>query len=202
MPNPVIKSPPYREYVTLIDNDGNELAIGAAGGLSADIATIAAGENIIGKLGFPDIVVTVTPTVDTSAYAASDLLFVSTEIPSATRVNGGTCILQSVVILDKADQGVPITLVFSNANANFGAPNSAPSPSDAAAAAVIGHVAIVAEDYVDLGASKVAYAVGFGALMQAGAGTTSIYVAGINGTGTPTYGAASDLVFQFGFLRA
>lgn len=202
MTNPVIKSPLYREYVTLIDGAGDEIAIGSAGGLSADIATIAAGENVIGKVGFPDIVVTVTPTVDTSAYTSGDLLFRSVEIPSAVRANGGTCILQSVVLLDKADQGVAMTLVFANANTPFGVPNSAPNPTDAGAATVLGHVAVATGDYVDLGGSKVAYITNLGVLMQADASATSLYVAGINSTGTPTYGAASDLVFKFGFLRS
>jgi hypothetical protein len=40
-----------------------------------------------------------------------------------------------------------------------------------------------------------------GLLLKAGASTTSIYIAAVNGTGTPTYGA-SDLVLQIGLLRS
>lgn len=153
-------------------------------------------------VGSPDIVVTVVPTVDTNAYASGDLLFDSVEIPAAVRVNGGTCILQSVTLLDDADQGVAMTLIFANAATDFGAANSAPDPDDTEAGTVIGHVAIAAADYVDLGASKVACIKNIGLLMQAGAATTSLYVAGVNSTGTPTYAAADDLHIQLGFLRS
>src|SRR5512133_1698421 len=64
-----------------------------------------------GVVSTSDIVVTVTPTVDTSAYAAGDLLFDSTEVANAVRANGSTCILQSLTVIDKGDQGVGFTLL-------------------------------------------------------------------------------------------
>lgn len=149
----------------------------------------------------PDIVVTVTPTLDTSAYASGDLLFDSTEIASAVRANGGTAILQSLTLIDKADQGVAMTLLFANAATDFGTLNSVPDPDDTEAATVIGHVAVTTGHYVDLGGAKVACIRNIGLLLQAGAAATSLYVAAINGTGTPTYGA-NDLVLQLGFLRS
>lgn len=155
-------------------------------------------------VGAPDIVVTVTPTVGAGAdftFDASDLVFDATEIANAVRVNGGTCILQTITLLDKADQGVAMTLVFANAATDFGTIDSAPDPDDTESGTVLGTVAITTSDYVDLGANKVATIRNIGLLMQAGAASTSLYVAGINGTGTPTY-EASGLVFQFGFLRS
>lgn len=149
----------------------------------------------------PDIVVTVTPTLDTNAYGSGDLLFDSTEIANAVRANGGHAVLQSVTLLDKADQGVAMTLVFANAATDFGTPNSAPDPDDTEAATVIGTVVVGTGDYIDLGANRVACVRGIGLLLKAGAATTSLYVAGVNGTGTPTFGA-SDLVLQLGFLRS
>lgn len=151
--------------------------------------------------GSPDFVVSVTPTLDTNAYAAGDLLFDSTEIASAVRANGGTAILQSITMLDKADQGVDMTLVFANVATDFGTLNAAPDPDDTESGTVIGHVAVFSGDYVDLGANRVACVRNVGLMLKAGAATTSLYVAGINGTGTPTY-AASDLVIQFGFMRS
>jgi hypothetical protein len=151
--------------------------------------------------GSPDFVVSVTPTLDTNAYAAGDLLFDSTEIAAAVRANGGTAILQSITMLDKADQGVDMTLVFANAATDFGTLNAAPDPDDTESGTVIGHVAVFSGDYVDLGANRVACVRNVGLMLKAGAATTSLYVAGINGTGTPTY-AASDLVIQFGFMRS
>jgi hypothetical protein len=168
---------------------------------NVDVATIAAGENVIGLVGSPDAVITVTPTLDTNAYASGDLLFDSTEVAAAVRANAYTALLQSVTIIDKADQGVAFTLLIANAATDFGTLNAAPDPDDTEAATVIGHVPIAASDYVDLGASKVACIRNIGLLLKAGAATTSLHVAGINGTGTPTY-ANGDLVIQLGFLRS
>lgn len=149
----------------------------------------------------PDIVVTVTPTLDTNAYASGDLLFDSTEVASAVRANGSHAILQSVTVIDKADQKVAFTLLFANAAADFGTLNSAPDPDDTEVATVIGHVSVAAGDYIDLGGAAVACVRNLGLVLKAGAATTSLFIAGVNGTGTPTY-AASDLVFQLGFLRS
>lgn len=162
---------------------------------------LAAGTNLIGLVGASDIAVTVTPTCDTNAYASGDLIFDSTEIAAAARANGGHCILQSVVIHDKADQGVALTLVIANAATDFGTLNSAPDPDDTEAATIIGWLPVTTTDYIDVGASKVACLRGLGLGLKAGAATTSLYLAGINGTGTPTYGA-SDLVVTLYFMRA
>ena len=109
---------------------------------NVDIASIAAGETLIGLIGSSDIVVTVTPTVDTSAYASGDLLFDSAEVAAAVRANGYCAVLQSVTVLDKADQGVAFTLLIANAATDFGAANSAPDPDDTEAGTVIGWVPI------------------------------------------------------------
>lgn len=151
--------------------------------------------------GSPDFVVSVTPTLDTNAYAAGDLLFDSTAIAAAVRVNGGTAILQSITMLDKADQGVGMTLLFANAATDFGTLNAAPDPDDTESGTVIGHCAIVAADYIDLGANRVACIRNIGLMLKAGAATTSLYVAAVNGSGTPTY-ANGDLVLQLCFMRS
>ena len=148
-----------------------------------------------------DVVVTVTPTLDTNAYANGDLLFDSTEVASAVRENGDTAILESITIIDKADQAVAFTILIANASTDFGTLNAAPDPDDTEAATVIGWVPVGIGDYVDLGGASVACIRNIGLLTQAGGSTTSFYIAGVNGTGTPTY-AASDLVFYLGFLRS
>lgn len=174
----------------------------ALAGTSGDYSPVLLDANGQVKVlsGFPDIVVTVQPTLDTNAYASGDLLFDSASIANAVRANGGTCILQTVTILDDADQGVPFTLVFANAATDFGTLNSAPDPDDTEAATVIGCVEVLAADYIDLGASKLACIKNIGLLLQADAAATTIWVAGINGTSTPTF-AADDLHIKFGLLR-
>ncbi len=183
----------------VLSSDVNTVTLGAG---SAAVGKLAASENVIGLVGASDIVVTINPTTEAAAFAAGDLLFDSTEIVNAVRANGYTCILQSITLLDDADQGVPMTLVFANAATDFGTLNSAPDPDDAEAATVIGHVEIAAGDYIDLGASKIACIKNIGLLLKAGAATTSIYVAGINGASAPTYAATDDLHIALGFLRS
>lgn len=166
-----------------------------------DVLSIAAGENLVGLVGASDIVVTVTPTLDTNAYGSGDLLFDSTEVANAVRVNGTCAVLQSVTIIDKADQGVAFTLLIADTNTDWGTLNSAPDADDTEVATMIGWVPIATGDYVDLGGAKVACVRNIGLTLKAGAATTSLYVAGLNGSGTPTFGA-SDLVIKLGFLRS
>lgn len=162
---------------------------------------LAAGESFVGLVGASDTVVTVTPTLDTSAYAAGDLLFDSAEVAAAVRVNGGTSILESITIVDKDDQGAAFTLLVANAATDFGTLNAAPNPDDTECATVIGWVPVATSDYVDLGGARVACIRNIGLLLKAAAPTTSLYIAAVNGSGTPTY-TASGLVLQLGFLRS
>lgn len=147
-----------------------------------------------------DNVITVTPTLDTNPYAANDLLFDSTEVASAVRANGWCATLDSVTIIDKDDQGVAFTLVFANAATDFGTLNSAPDADDTEAATVIGTVPVALTDYLDIGGAQIACIRNIGLKLKAGAATTSLYVAGINGGGAPTF-TASGLVIQLGFTR-
>jgi hypothetical protein len=176
----------------LASNDGVDIG-------NVDVASIAAGENMIGQTVSPDSVVLITASLDTSIYADGDTLFDTQEIASAARVNGGTVILQSVMVSDISDQGQPFDLIFFNANTSLGTENSAPDIDDTEVLTVIGRVQISAADYYDLGGNRVACVRGIGLMMKAGAATTSLYVAGVSrGTGTYT---ASGLQIQFGFMR-
>lgn len=188
---------------------GTEMQVDVVGALPAgdnnignvDVASIAAGENLIGLVGASDIVVTITPTVAAEAHSAGDLLFDSTEIAAAVRVNAGTAIVQSITIVDSGDQKPAIKLLFANAQTDFGAPGGVPDPDDTEAKTVIGVVDVPATAYVDLGANSVATIANIGLLLKAGAATTSIWLAGI-AVGTPTPASTSDLQIAVGLLRS
>lgn len=171
-------------------------------GVPVTIATapaLVAGEAQVGTVGSPDNIVTVTASLDTNIYADGDVLFDTQEIALAARVNGGTTILQSIVVSDINDQGQGFDLIFFNANTSLGTENSAPDIDDTEVLTVIGRVQVGAGAFYDLVANRVACVTGIGLLMKAGAATTSIYVAGISrGTGTYT---AAGLQIQFGFMR-
>lgn len=166
-----------------------------------NVVTMGAGENVIGKVGAPDDMIEVTPTLTTGAYTSGDLLFDSTEIANAVRVNGGTAIVQSIIIIDKDDQKMDMTLVFANAETDFGTINSTPDPTDAETATIVGQVAVTAT-YVDWGDSAVAQVPtsDLGFLVKADAGTTSLYLAAMTND-APTH-AANGLVIRVGLLRS
>lgn len=160
--------------------------------------TPAATESQLGLVGAPGDVVDVTLSLDTSAYASGDLL-ADTQSFTGVRINGGRAILQSVTVIDEDDQGAAFTIYFLSANNTFGTENSAPSISDASARDVLGWVDVSTADYKDLGGVRVASIKGIGLLLEAAGGSTTLYLAVVNGTGTPTY-TASGVKLKLGLL--
>jgi hypothetical protein len=165
-----------------------------------DVASIAAGENFLGFVGSKDTTINVTPTMDTAAYASGDLLFDSTSITGATRVVAGGVILQALTLLDKDDQGVAMTLFFCRTAVDFGTLNDAPNIDDTEIEEILGWVPITASDYVDVGGAKIACIRNIGLLMEADGGSNALFVAAMNGTGTPTY-TATGLKLRLHFLQ-
>lgn len=145
---------------------------------------------------------TITLTLDTSAYGSADLVADTQEMADAFDLDGGSAFLESVTLIDKDDQTASAyTLVFLNQSVSLGTENSAPNVSDAnAAAAVIGAIGIASGDWVDMGGQKVASKGNLGLVLQVATGK-SLFVALVNGAGTPTFTAAG-LVLVLGFRAA
>lgn len=141
--------------------------------------------------------VSVTLSMDTSAYTAGDVLADTQEVAGAVGDSGGAAILNSVVLLDKDDQAAAaIDLVFFRSSVSLGTENAAPSISDANAAEILGIVNVPAANFIDVGGAKVATVTGVNLLVEPTTGT-SIYVAAIC-RGTPTQ-TASGIVLNLGF---
>lgn len=169
-----------------------------SGGVHTPHHIPAASENHVGEVSLPFDVISVTPAIQAAAYDTGDVLFNGTAtITDAMRVNGGRGELRSINVLDKADQGAKITLVFFSVTRSLGSANGAPSISDADAADILGYVVIDTADYLDVGGAKFATLRNVGLLLEADAASRDIFVSAIV-TGTPTYGSTSDLVFRFG----
>jgi hypothetical protein len=182
----------------LFESGGVTLAdIDVAG---TETVTLAAAENHVGEFGGNSAVVEVTLSLDTGAYAADDVLAATQEVASAARVNGGKIVLQSVVLLDEDDNSDEIDLVFLKTNVALGTENAAVSITDANAREIMGVVNVGTADYVDLVGSQVAIPEFNPIVMTADAGATSIYVAAILRSGTPTH-TASGIQLMLGFLR-
>ena len=164
-----------------------------------DVASIAAGETVIGLVGASDAYLTLTPAVDTAIYAAGDVLFTATELTGVGRVSGGVVILQTLNVIDVDDEGAAFDIYFFDRTVTFGAINGAPSINDTDVLNFLGTVAVATGDYKDLGGAKVACLKSIGLEMKPNA--TSLWVAGVV-VATPTYTAATDLKLGFGFLRS
>lgn len=161
---------------------------------------LGAGEAHIGEVGGNSALIDFTLSLDTSAYASGDLLAESQSIASVMRAADKTAILQSLVLNDKDDQGAAFTLYFLNANVSMGTENSAPSISDTNADSILGWVDIATTDWKDLGGTRVASIRNIGLLLKPVSGGTNIYIAAVNGSGTPTF-SASGITGRLGVLR-
>lgn len=132
----------------------------------------------------------VTLVLDTGAYAAGDLLFVTQQLNGILRVADGTGVIQAIQIIDQDDNGAAFDLYFLSANVSMGTINAAPSISDANAVNLHGPISVATTDYKDLGGVKVANIRNIGLPVKAVSGTDDLYIAGVNGAGTPTYTAS------------
>lgn len=125
-----------------------------------------------------------TFTTDTAIYAAGDVI---ADFQQLLTAQGRQLLLQSLHLLDESDQGVELTLIFSTAATTLGTENAAPSIADADARNIFAAVKIDAVDYTDIGGSRIATKTNLGIIFP----NETIYVAILNSTGTPTYGATA-----------
>jgi hypothetical protein len=156
-------------------------------------------EHHIGEVGGSAVVKEVTLSLDTNAYADGDVLAATQEVSGSVRVNGGTGVIQSLVVLDKDAQGQALDVVFLKANKSLGTENAAVSIADADADSILGIVEVLASDLVNLNNSLLATRTNLSVVVEAGSGSTSLYVAAISrGTGTYT---ASGITLKIGILQ-
>lgn len=144
-------------------------------------------------------VISVTLTLDTSAYASGDLLADAQAIASASLGTGTQVELVSLTVIDEDDQGAAFDVYVTSSSSSWGTENSAPSISDTVARSIQAIVSVGTSDYKDLGGVKVACFKAIGAICET-SGSTSLYVAVVNGSGTPTY-TASGVKLVFGFKQ-
>ena len=134
--------------------------------------------------------ITLVPTLDAGAYADNDVLFVPTKLENVVVDTKGLAILRSLFLLDVAGQKQDIDLLFfSRDPGSIGAANSALAMSDAEAQFLLGHISLVAADYVDGDANSwITKTVEM--LMGTEVKSKDLWIAGVVRSGTPTYGAA------------
>ena len=159
------------------------------------------GEYYIGQVGGNTIVVEVTLSLSTDAYADGDVLAATQVVTNAARVEGGNVTWASLVLLDKDDQGGALDIVLLRTNAAIGTENAAVTVSDANADEICGVVEIAAADYVDLANSQIVVKkpADLGFEMDAADTSRHLYVAAIS-RGTSTY-TASGITLKLGFWQ-
>lgn len=142
--------------------------------------------------------VTITPTLETSAYAANDVLFNPQEIDL-----GGSGVLRSVVMVNYDDTAIDVDLYFFKKNTNdLGSVNDAIDISEAELKEN-GFLGVVQMDnamgvdnaFYDLLSARTQTELGINLPVQGDSG--KIYVAGVI-RGAQTF-AADDVELTFGF---
>jgi hypothetical protein len=135
-------------------------------------------------------IVRFTPVVDTSAYAAGDVLFDTTAVSVSDNTSAGARgTILTASIIDRDDEASQtITLYFLRSNVSLGTINAAPSISDDNAAEIIGTCTVTTG--TDLGGCK--YGETSGLVLPFELPAQNLFVAATTG-GTPTFTAASDI---------
>lgn len=144
----------------------------------------------------------ITLSLDTLIYASGDLLADAQEIAGVAITSGGRAELCSLMVIDEDDQKAVFDVYITSASTTWGTENAAPTISDAAARSILAHIPIAVADYRDLGGVAVAQprvAQNIGVICET-SGATSLYIAVVNGSGTPTYTAAGVRI-SLGFKR-
>lgn len=177
---------------------------GNASDLNATVVSPTAANflaTVVGNVGGYTTVIKDTTAVSTTpAYSAGDAVGAKRTIANAVRTSGGTGILESFTILDRANQKAPMTLFIFDAD-----PTNATITDNAAFVfstddlKVIAQISISASDYVTTNSKAIAQKTGLGVSLKAASGTT-LYAALVT-TGTPTFAAITDVQLEYGILQ-
>lgn len=139
--------------------------------------------------------ITFVPVLDTGIYADNDVMFISTEITNFFRTAGGRAELVSATLFDGDDQGTEVFVFLTTNSTTPGTINEAISGADAVMDDIQAYIDFVT--YEDLINSKVCHRAGINKILEAAAGSTSLYAWGAVRSGTPTY-TASGVKILFG----
>ena len=144
-------------------------------------------------------VVDVTLSLTATTYDAGDVLAAAQEIKNFMRVPGASGTIKSLLLTDKDDQGIPMTLYLFDSAVAIGAEDAAASWEDADSASILARIPISGPDYIDLTNNQIVVKNDLDIPIKSAAGTRSIWVAAVTG-GTPTH-TASGITLKIGVDR-
>ena len=157
------------------------------------------------KLNKMDVdLITITPETATSACSAGEVVFQADEVQHMVAVKGGTCILQSITLLDDDDHGQSIDIVFNSGNGLLDASSAGSTPIDvdddssSVPGGILGVVTI--SNYFDGINWQLGTKENIGLVLKAADDTTSIYISAVNRGSEKTW-TASGLHLKLGVVK-
>ena len=137
-------------------------------------------------------------------YSSGDVIGGLNTITGAVLDTGACAKLDSIVVLDAANQKSAIDLVFFGdvPASSFGADNAAYALADGDLLKLIGRYSVAGADYVSSSTTNAEATLRNIELdLQAVANSKNLYVVVVS-RGTPTYGSATDLTIKLGMEQA
>jgi hypothetical protein len=145
--------------------------------------------------------IVVTPAITAGVYHASDNIGGKMKLTDALRDDGGSALLVSLVVTDKANQKPVMQVVL------FESDPSAATLTDNAAivfstdiAKVVAIIDVPSTSWYTVGSMGIATVGPLSKAVEAAAGSNNLWAAAMV-AGTPTFAAVSDLTFKFGLRR-
>ena len=157
---------------------------------------------VIEKLNKMEVdLIDVTLTTDAEAHADNDVIAQSIEIANAVAVEGGSAIIQSIMLLDEDDEAPRVDLIFQTDNTALASDEGeAINISDTNARDILGFVNV--SNWSDLIGCQIAVKTNVGLVVKAASDTKSIYVHAVNRSGgTYTPAATTDLKMRIGVVK-
>tara|TARA_R100000458_G_C8260669_1_gene236193 strand:+ start:654 stop:1196 length:543 start_codon:yes stop_codon:yes gene_type:complete len=145
-------------------------------------------------------VIELTPGTTTNACSDGEIVWDNEKLSNVVGVKGGSCVLQSVTLIDDDDHGGAIDLVFFNASSSLGTEGSAVSAADGAVPdAILGVVTV--SNYFDGVNWKVGTKNNIGLVLKAASDSRDIYVGAVNRSGGDLTYTAAGLLLKVGVIQ-
>lgn len=185
-------------------NQAAHISIDTSGGEAAVTVTPSAdGTPSSDRVGGFTTRWTYAPAIDTNIYTAKDAVGVQTPLLGVLRKGVCTGILQSLSVIDTANQKPEIDFLFFSEEPAAATNNATYSPAAADGAKFLGKVSVVADDYAEIDTGCVATIANIGIVLKTpvstGLGAGTVWVVPVVQS-TPTF-TASSVMFTFGVLQ-
>ncbi len=147
----------------------------------------------------------VTLTTDAEAHADNDVIAQSIEIANAVQEDGGTGIIQSIMLLDEDDEGPTVELLFSQVSTAItddegSAIGNSVADLDSTFRSFLG--AVTVSSWSDLVDAQIGTKANIGLAIKAASDTRSIWVHAVNRTGGAyTTAATTDLKLRIAIVQ-